>query len=156
MGYIIVDPDTGAGAYLIEGKGNGAVLYLLGILLGLIITEMVILSVLSAAGSGGLGLGAILIIDVMMLSLLIPFFVLVASVLKNATDEQKSCFVGGLLLGITVATMSMGAVTATFKRPVQAIANTVLKYISMAGVGASVVFPATGDIGTCWRLGDDK
>ena len=23
VGYIIVDPDTGAGAYLIEGKGNG-------------------------------------------------------------------------------------------------------------------------------------
>ena len=28
-GYIIVDPETGAGAYLIEGKGNGAVIFIL-------------------------------------------------------------------------------------------------------------------------------
>lgn len=28
-GYIIVDPDTGAGAYLIEGSGNGGILYVL-------------------------------------------------------------------------------------------------------------------------------
>ncbi len=30
VGYIIVDPDTGAGAYLIEGKGNGAILIIIG------------------------------------------------------------------------------------------------------------------------------
>ena len=29
-GYVITDPDTGAGAYLIEGKGNGGVLALFG------------------------------------------------------------------------------------------------------------------------------
>jgi hypothetical protein len=28
-GYIIIDPDTGAGSYLIEGKGNGAIMILL-------------------------------------------------------------------------------------------------------------------------------
>ena len=30
-GYVITDPDTGAGAYLIEGKGNGAVLFIAGV-----------------------------------------------------------------------------------------------------------------------------
>ena len=30
-GYIITDPDTGGGAYMIEGKGNGAVLFVAGV-----------------------------------------------------------------------------------------------------------------------------
>ena len=30
MGYIITDPETGAGGYIIEGKGNGGVLALFG------------------------------------------------------------------------------------------------------------------------------
>ena len=38
-GYVITDPDTGGGAYLIEGKGNGGVLF--GILYAIVVALFV-------------------------------------------------------------------------------------------------------------------
>jgi hypothetical protein len=35
-GYTITDPETGAGAYLIEGKGNGGILILVGLVVMLV------------------------------------------------------------------------------------------------------------------------
>ena len=37
VGYIIVDPDTGAGAYLIEGKGSGGIAWAMGAILGTLV-----------------------------------------------------------------------------------------------------------------------
>ena len=73
VGYIVIDPDTGVGAHLIEGAGNGAVLYLMGAILGATISLMILLSVSAAAGTSGLGISAILILDAVMLAMLIPF-----------------------------------------------------------------------------------
>jgi len=47
-GFIIIDPKTGAGAYLIEGKGNGGYLMLLGII-GMI-SALIIFIVAGAMG----------------------------------------------------------------------------------------------------------
>ena len=45
-GYIITDPDTGGGAYLIEGKGNGGVLFVffLAVLLALMSVVFTVLA----------------------------------------------------------------------------------------------------------------
>ena len=50
-GYIITDPDTGGGAYLIEGKGNGGIL----ILVGLVVMLVALVGFL-AVGAAGVGL----------------------------------------------------------------------------------------------------
>ena len=52
FGYIVIDPETGAGAYLIEGSGNGAWLagLIFGVLLGLEFSIFVASAALAAIG----------------------------------------------------------------------------------------------------------
>jgi hypothetical protein len=53
-GYLVIDPQTGAGSYLIEGGANGAVFV---IVLALVITSLILPYLLFSAGViGGLGL----------------------------------------------------------------------------------------------------
>ena len=52
QGYIIVDPETGAGAYLIEGKGNGgAFLYMIEIFVALMFIALLLIIIVSASGT---------------------------------------------------------------------------------------------------------
>ena len=80
-GYIIIDPETGAGAYLIEGKGNGAiVLALIGALLGLLAIFLA-----PAAGAAALSMTAIFYLIVFT----IPAF-MGAGVLLNGLEFLES------------------------------------------------------------------
>ena len=67
QGYIIVDPETGAGAYLIEGKGNGG--WLNGVTIGWILTIIIL-------GGGFVGI----IIEILPASLMLALSLLVFEV----------------------------------------------------------------------------
>jgi transglutaminase-like putative cysteine protease len=140
-GYSVVDPETGAGGYLIEGGARGAILLVFGAFIGLIVTELLI-TVVASALAGPLGLGATLILSAMILTLLAPFAVLVAQMYDDATDSQKSCFWGGLLLGIGAGGFALGGLAA------KAGIDAVLFYV---GAALGLVIPSTGDIGSCWN-----
>ena len=63
-GYTITDPDTGAGAYLIEGRGNGSIFlsFIIGIILGIaaIVASPVVLGI---AGLAAMITGVLLALD---------------------------------------------------------------------------------------------
>ncbi|NLD13845.1 MAG: hypothetical protein GX665_01985 [Gammaproteobacteria bacterium] len=53
-GYIIIDPDTGAGAYIIEGSGNGGFLsFLVGFGINAFLLVVTLFSLLATISSGG-------------------------------------------------------------------------------------------------------
>ena len=89
-GYIVLDPYSGAGAYLIEGGENGS--YLAGLLLGMAIA---VAGVMALSFSGGLALP-------LLLSVLVHagIFQLLDIFLSGATFDRE-CFFAGLLAGLT-------------------------------------------------------
>ncbi len=92
MGYSIIDPDTGGGSYLIEGKGNGS--YLAGVYLGLAITSYMMAMLTASTGIGGtvfIGLFAGFMIDME---------IVLFSMAKNKQKFDKNCFFSELLHGL--------------------------------------------------------
>jgi len=132
-GYTVLDQETGAGAYKIAGGANGGiVLFILGAAIGLIIAELLILTL--AGGAPGVAL------LVAIAPVLIPLMALTGLMLQNASSDGKACFMGGLFLGISAALYSL---------PVGPAINSALFYI-LAALGLSI--PATGDIGSCFKV----
>jgi len=120
VGYIVLDPETGAGGYLIGGGENGG--YLLGVITGFLIVAM-ISAFSSAVITGPLGLVAAGLLAVMVISILTPFIGLVARFISGADDHAMSCFYGGLMLGMAII-------------PLSGFFGNVLRYIGMAaGIG---------------------
>ena len=153
MGYTITDPETGVGAYLIDGAGNGGALYLMGAILGTIISLMILLSVSAAAGTGGLGIPAILILDAVMLAMLTPFFILIAETLKDAKPEEVSCFIGGIFTGMAAVGLFGGPlVDGVVKKPAMAMMKYLLDKMAQLGFIGQITIPATGDFPTCYKL----
>ena len=140
-GYIITDPETGGGAYLIEGKGNGGVLFALGAFIGMVIVETLIMTVVTVSSSGGLAIGAALILAGVVMAMLLPVMALAGQMLEDATDDQKACFVGGLFLGLSAASYALSSI----------ISKSLNKFLSYVGIFGSLSIPATGDIRTCLR-----
>ena len=140
-GYVITDPDTGGGAYLIEGKGNGGVLFALGAFIGMVIVETLIMTVVTVSSSGGLAIGAALILAGVVMAMLLPVMALAGQMLEDATDDQKACFVGGLFLGLSAASYALSSI----------ISKSLNKFLSYVGIFGSLSIPATGDIRTCLR-----
>lgn len=100
-GYIIIDPNTGSGDYMISGGLNGGFSYFMGMLLtGLIITAIIGLFltnpfgvVLGAAFIGGL--------EALLASVL-------WGILAYMTVTDGKCFIAGFKSGISIATFGIG------------------------------------------------
>ena len=100
FGYIIIDPDTGVGGYLIEGKGSGA--FLSGMVLGIMVGTIIVLTLAQ--------LGVPLIIGAsapFLAAFLAPLLVfatiyltLVATLVWN--EKDRACFLGGFLFGLGI------------------------------------------------------
>ena len=88
-GYIITDPDTGGGAYLIEGKGNGGIL----ILVGLVVMLVALVGFL-AVGAAGVGLlmasGGLAWFVLFSLTFVIGLSLVIAG-LSLALENQRLC-----------------------------------------------------------------
>jgi len=101
FGYIIIDPDTGVGGYLIEGKGSGGYIsYVYGLILGLFITTFFV-SLFASDGSATLIFSSFFIAFGMAL----VGYGLLISLLPGAFD--KFCFAAGLLAGLSPLAISV-------------------------------------------------
>lgn len=105
-GYIIVDPASGSGAYMIEGGANGG-FFMLGILYGaLFVTSLAVIGVSLINLSGG----ALLTVLAGFIGGALDLFLTTVSslsLLVNASDVEKGCFYNGFAQGVagTVSVM---------------------------------------------------
>ena len=105
-GYIITDPETGSGAYMIEGKGNGGSLYefIVGAGVGalLIASALLVGQVFAAllAATFGLGLIFLLIFSLILLALIL----LITYVYLSEAWGTSPCFLSGFatMFGIPI------------------------------------------------------
>lgn len=119
-GYVLIDPDTGAGAYKISGGANGGVylgwgagallpLALLGIIVGA--TELLVIGATAA------------VIVPFVLSLIL--LTVISMAVLNAVDEAESCFFTGFALGLgaMLNAMKLGTLTTIILAHVVAFPN---------------------------------
>ena len=93
-GYIITDPDTGAGAYKISGGGNGS--YFLGLFLGFTIS--LILATAFAGTVLSAGIAGPLLIPILIS--LFGHLTIFSLLLVEDAGFDRACFFGGLLAGL--------------------------------------------------------
>jgi hypothetical protein len=124
VGYIIVDPDTGAGAYLIEGGGNGA--FLMGLLFGIAFLSTLILYVISFPVS-----------EAFVMAFLPVIAPLIGAVMGNIINyfnslsyESKNCFITGFLTGITALLIPLG-LSPIASAP---LVSQIMAYFGIAGI----------------------
>ena len=98
-GYVITDPQTGAGAYLIEGGARGAVLFFAGVLAGAL-TVGILVAFTPLILAGPVGIGAALVSALIITGFLIPLIAFIDQVYKSATPKQQGCFATGVLVGV--------------------------------------------------------
>ena len=107
-GYSIVDPETGAGAYLIEGRGNGGVLaWLSGLASGVAIGASVAIIIASLVTlTGGMAILAGVLLGIIFLSYAIAAMAYVLNMYSDDEDLLK-CAIGGLTAGIAMAASNL-------------------------------------------------
>ena len=107
-GYAVIDPETGAGAYLIEGGARGA--FWKGLVVGLVVGLLLAEFIIGAMASGGLLLAAT-ILSVSGIGLLLEGLG-IAKMLAGMDPEERACFFGGFGAGLGISTFG-GALVAT-------------------------------------------
>lgn len=109
-GYIIIDPQTGSGAYLIDGGANGGFAFFVGSLLG-----YAILMSLYAIEGGAFTAAAMAEALPLLLAVLIPTIVMFTAFITFmvATDDKNYtnslCFLSGMGARLSVAGGVIGA-----------------------------------------------
>jgi len=102
FGYIIMDPETGVGGYLIEGKGSGA--FLMGLLFGAAFLSVLILYVISFPVSEAFLMSSLPIIAPLIgviMGNIINYF-------NSLSYESQDCFITGFLTGIAALSIPLG------------------------------------------------
>lgn len=95
-GYIITDPDTGGGGYLIEGGGNGAVAYSYGVIVGGLITLAMVGKTLTPAV-----LMTIAPYIVVTLAAMLAFLTVLAAGSNEAEKNHMfKCFLSGMTMPV--------------------------------------------------------
>jgi hypothetical protein len=93
-GYIIVDPETGAGAYLIEGSGNGG--YLFAIAIALVFSEWIIASI-----------GLAIVIDLLISGVFMAINYIIEKIFNLDKVEQVTVAVVEMLTIFILLTVSL-------------------------------------------------
>lgn len=100
-GYIILDPNTGSGAYMISGGLNGGIVFGLGLA-----TSSIIAAIIAGLfGLGGVSFGVAATAPFLLglfVPLLVFFFMLIAVILYANIDDEEfiSCFTGGFAMNV--------------------------------------------------------
>ena len=124
-GYVITDPDTGAGVYKITGGKNGG--FILGAIFGAALMSIIGLYVVSFPVSEAL--------IVMLLPIIAPVIgVMVENIVNLYTamePDVKDCFISGFLMGTGIGLVKAGATA------LGALFSRVLEYLGYANVALS-------------------
>ncbi|MDD3761276.1 MAG: hypothetical protein PHO57_10665 [Acidithiobacillus sp.] len=96
-GYVIIDPETGTGAYLIEGRGNGAIMATFGVAIG----ATIIASTTITVASGGMAAAALAVLITQLLPLILLAAVPIMALWTLSPTSARACFMGGLFAGLT-------------------------------------------------------
>jgi hypothetical protein len=134
-GYTVVDPQTGAGGYLIEGGARGAIAFLLGIGAAATITSLLV-GASSIVATGGLATAAVAAILIMLLPILTVYVLSIKQFILTGTEQDRivkaKCFVGGLGYGLAAQGMlaGLGATSIAIKG---AVSNAVMGILGFAG-----------------------
>jgi hypothetical protein len=116
-GYSIVDPNTGAGAYLIGGGADG------GFLIGIMVGSVLGIILMTAMATGGFITGPV---SSTLLTIFIPELVIVIAILgvylltiKN-DDKTFDCFVAGFKIGLGLGGIfqAFGDIDGTWQRKI--------------------------------------
>lgn len=92
-GYIIIDPNTGAGAYMISGGMNGS--WITGLIV--LITALLILAIVAAICVGSAGIGCAILL------LLMPFYTaLQAWIATQASEQVRECVTAILISVLSI------------------------------------------------------
>lgn len=102
-GYIIIDPNSGAGAYLIEGGANGGIAFFMGALIGYAIT-LAFIGLSSGVGAAAVAnpAAATALISIILptLALLTAFIIVMIKTDKqNGNTTNMDCFWAGVSTG---------------------------------------------------------
>jgi hypothetical protein len=102
-GYAVIDPQTGAGAYLIDGEANGSFLVIMG-------ASLMAVGIIGTFGLAipGLAISA-LAIYIAVWALMIGLIIVLQGMLAEGTDEAKWDEVKGPLMGLVTAVVSVFA-----------------------------------------------
>ncbi len=102
-GYTIIDPDTGAGAYLIEGRGNGS--FLEGLQLGILFATTIALYAFTIPLSGAAtALPA-------YLALIFAGEMARVTTIYAGNSDDLACFWGGFFFGLGLMSLLAGILT---------------------------------------------
>jgi len=103
VGYIIADPETGAGAYRISGGENGG--YVVGLAIGFGAGMFILGSMveLSSTGGAALPLLAPLLEALIIVMTGALIYIMVLSALSDNPSMVAGCFLSGFLLGLDLA-----------------------------------------------------
>ncbi|MFZ6736070.1 transglutaminase-like domain-containing protein [Undibacterium sp. Ji42W] len=101
-GYIVVDPDTGAGAYKITGGANGGVIWWLGAISGASIGFVLGIASFITSAAVFATVGAVAVFWIAVLAIALASAALIISNLSILSDEDKACYLGGVLTGFGV------------------------------------------------------
>jgi hypothetical protein len=109
-GYSIINPETGAGGYVIEGGGNGGVVndlsYYAGLAAGLSIAAAVSMMFLAIATMSGMALAAVVMLGVIIILYTIAIIAMALQI-YDLSEQEINCYMGGLLLGLSTSLAGM-------------------------------------------------
>lgn len=101
-GYLILDPETGAGAYKIAGGTNGGGVWWLGAVGGasaaFVLGIAAFLATLATAT-----VGAVIVFWILILALVLANVALMYQNWSGMSDEDQACYLGGILTGFGFA-----------------------------------------------------
>lgn len=98
MGYIITDPETGSGAYIIEGSGNGGALILAAIIIfSLFFFQIVAIATVASMGVTALAGAAGLIAPLLLKNFVDGNDVIGLAILRGLTAVAVVGLIGGAL-----------------------------------------------------------
>lgn len=108
-GYILTDPNTGSGAYMISGGANGGFAYALGLAAGAMLAALIV-GFIGTAGFGAIATAPFIL--GLAWPLIVFFSMLLAVVLYANRDNEFviGCFLGGFTFNLGIAAGELGRI----------------------------------------------
>ena len=146
FGYIVIDPETVAGAYLIEGSGNGGIFLAIGYVYGFALGyTMLGLDAAIASKASSAFIGPILAALVLELTSIAVIWQAYGALYG---DKAQQCFVTGIGLGLISANVAMAILEHLSKAPLPG--GTIRVALLSAIIGVTALDTPTERLRNCF------